>query len=341
MKWFTQKGFTLPEVLIAAALMGGVALVTAKLMGDQAKNQVWMVTEAEISKFVSLMENHLNNPKTCKDMLGSRTSSAAGTPIGVSGTLEPQLFNLNSATGPRPVAGETNYREFSIPDNGYKLQNSNVSPDSISELIITFQVKNKWDKGGRKDANGNLLIDKMIPVVVQKTSAGVIQECGPVLSDSNDQAREQMCKSLGGAAIWDETARTCTLQSVKCPYGQVAIRMTSLGGIICQPIESQINLSEFFDTSMSSCSGSGNSLRIEKDATSGKMKITCTTSTACSDACSCPGSMYTCESGVCVNRSSGSCIDGTYAKGDASCRYLCNGGFWSCPAAAYQIPTCP
>jgi hypothetical protein len=52
--------------------------------------------------------------------------------------------------------------------------------------------------------------------------------------------------------------------------------------------------------------------------------------TPCSSACDCPGSYDVCDRGTCVSRPTG-CIDGEVAKGDASCKWTCNGGSWSCP----------
>lgn len=56
----------------------------------------------------------------------------------------------------------------------------------------------------------------------------------------------------------------------------------------------------------------------------------CTPTTSCSSSCDCPNSFDVCESGRCVRRESG-CLSGTYAKGDSSCQWICQGGYWACP----------
>lgn len=280
-KFLGQKGFTLPEVMIGAALLGGVALITAKLMEDQAASQIYITTQAEIAKAQSVLENYLNNPKTCKEMLLNRVASSTGTPIGTSGSMEPNLLTVTVPRPPGPdqvkvVMGEANYGQFLIPDNGMRLQTSTIST-SVADLVIEFHATSKVIKG-RRDSAGNLSFVKRIPVVVQLDGSNRVRDCGPVLSDSNDMAREKMCKSLGGAAEWKSepagTPERCFLKSVKCPWGQVATRMTSLGGIICEPLAEQLNASDFFDTTLSPCSG-GHNLQITRDGTTGKLKLIC------------------------------------------------------------------
>ncbi len=52
--------------------------------------------------------------------------------------------------------------------------------------------------------------------------------------------------------------------------------------------------------------------------------------TSCSSACDCPGSYDVCVRGSCVSKPTG-CTDGEVAKGDASCKWACSGGMWTCP----------
>jgi prepilin-type N-terminal cleavage/methylation domain-containing protein len=58
----------------------------------------------------------------------------------------------------------------------------------------------------------------------------------------------------------------------------------------------------------------------------------------CSSSCDCPNMNDVCESGSCVDRTTG-CIDGTFARGDNYCQFKCNGGFWTCPVSSQVCPT--
>ncbi len=53
--------------------------------------------------------------------------------------------------------------------------------------------------------------------------------------------------------------------------------------------------------------------------------------TSCSTSCDCPNPGDVCEKGLCVDRTNGGCVNGTYSRGDSSCQWLCTGGLWSCP----------
>jgi hypothetical protein len=281
-----QLGVTLVEVMVAAGLMGGVALITAKLFGDQAANQAMLRTKAEISKTVSEIEVHLNNSERCKQMLGGKTSSAAGTPIGVSGSLDTNLLTISTLTGgQRVVLSEKNYGLFRIADNGVSVRDSLTYGASAVDLNINFSVTSKTSYF----TNGREIITKTIPVLVQKTGS-IITECGPVLGEANDDAKRIMCESLGGAATWNGT--NCILNNKTCPYGTVAVKLTSLGYLECRALASQINLDEVFDTANTiNCGPTSQTLSINR--VNGKFKLSCGASsclpngTLCDDAALC------------------------------------------------------
>ncbi|MBA2404256.1 MAG: type II secretion system protein, partial [Bdellovibrionales bacterium] len=179
MKFLNQKGMTLIEVLIGAALMGGIALVAAKLMGDQANNQAYLKNAAALSGLVSKIEGLINNPANCKAMfVGKLVSDSPGVPMGISGTLDPVVMTLINPMGnPVNVLGEGTYGSYSIPDNGIKLQRS-VYGAAITDLVITFKSNsNSFISRHRNE------VVRRIPFVTQD-NAGIISDCGPVLRDA-------------------------------------------------------------------------------------------------------------------------------------------------------------
>lgn len=251
---------TLVELLIGAALMGGVGLVAAKLMGDQASNQVYLKNSAEVASMVSKVEGLMNNPANCKSMLSGKIISASpGTPMGASGTTEATLMAL----GTMHVLGEANYGTFTIPDNGIRLERS-IYGTAITDLVITFNMNSSSIMSRHRDQ-----IIRRIPFVSQDDT-GSLTNCGPVLKTAETVGQKKMCDSLGGAAAWNGTK--CVLNQVKCDPGQVVTKMTSLGGIICEDISTQVNLNELFDLNGVSCIGKPN-IYIENTGT--KLKVNC------------------------------------------------------------------
>ena len=275
-----QKGFSLAEVMIGAALMGGVALITAKLMGDQAASQAQFKARSEMAKMTSALEAALNNTDTCKRVLGGVTYALTGTSMGTAGTDAAVLqYTLPDRPAVKVLLGENDYGDFIVPNAGIVIKNSvydTPAGGSMIDLNLSFMVKQRGFlvRGSNPDAPD--LIRKSIPIVVQTDNLGGgnfrIRECGPVLGDANVDAKRKMCDSLIAAnvAIWNGTR--CELISVKCPFGQIAIKMTSLGGIICADIKDQVNLQDLFDMSGVDCAGKPN-LRI--DNVGGKFKINC------------------------------------------------------------------
>lgn len=266
----SQKGFTLPEIMISMGLLAGVGLITMKLMSDQSNNQAFLKTSADISGAVSKIESYLSNPVTCKAMLGGKlvpATSGASQAVGVSGTVEASVLNYTRPQGGVVnVLGEANYGNFSIPDNGIKLEGSAFG-QTVAEMVITFRIENKsFLARGKND------ITKRIQFVVKKDAGNLIENCGPVLKDSEAAAKKKMCLSLGGAATWSDVAGTCTLRSVSCPHGQVATRLTSLGGIICEPLIPKLNMSDLFDTTPSACGANPNYQIVSQG---GKFRIRC------------------------------------------------------------------
>lgn len=264
---------TLVEIMVAAALMGGVALVTAKLMGDQASSQAFLKTKSAISTAVIELETNLNKSERCKQMLGGKMSSAAGTPIGVSGTMDSPLLSITTTTGAiRTVLEEKNYGLFKIEDNSVRLKDSVTYGSSAVELVINFTPTSKTSFF----TTGRQIITKSIPIVVQKSGSTIV-ECGPVLADANTDAKKMMCLALGTAAYWDGTA--CRVVNNKCTWGNVVVTMNAMGSstgtVWCAPLTGQINLNDIFDTTtVASCGPAAPNLSIVKVGT--KFQIKCT-----------------------------------------------------------------
>ncbi len=75
-----QKGFTLPEIMVSLGLLGGISIVTVRLIENQANNEAHLKAKAEIAKTTSLLKTILNDPESCRNMLKDQPIPAVWTP---------------------------------------------------------------------------------------------------------------------------------------------------------------------------------------------------------------------------------------------------------------------
>lgn len=309
LKRLAQKGMTLPEVMIALAIMSGIGLVTAKLMGDQAARQNQIKMSAEVNTFTATLQNFLSDSSQCKLMFKNKVlTPGSDFTLGTPGTLDNSLLVFGPSG--KTILAEKDYGMFSLADQSVKLKESTyggnqaitANPDGsikaatgVYDLNITFTPKVKSSL-----FTSNPSITKSIPIVLSFTTTGgtnprTITGCGPVIQDSNVTAKKTLCDSLGGYAQWDSAAGECKLQEIKCPYGQAMIKMTSLGSKICAPIANQVDLSSIFNMSPVSCSGTGN-ISISISQNNGKFSLSCVKTGGVSNV-NCVGSWSSCVGG--------------------------------------------
>jgi prepilin-type N-terminal cleavage/methylation domain-containing protein len=234
--WRNQKGFSLLELAIGVSLLGGISLITMKMIEIQQGNQAFIKANSEIAKTVSLIQAVLNKPENCTPMLRGviAPTITAPTPIAF---LKMETINRTVV----PAVAETrillqeklNYGDFYLNQN---LPGSNaielVPSDSfqppvitgpppsgagkeadlkVVDLVIRFRVKQlsllSWTKAkvsGALDDTENsrdALIIKKIPVnVTVDRFNNQISSCGAVVSYSDVEAAKKFCDALNTAA---------------------------------------------------------------------------------------------------------------------------------------------
>lgn len=289
----TQKGFSLPEIIIAIGLLAGISLVTMKVIDNQANNEARIKASAEIQKTVAIIKGILNNTEQCRGMLKDQPLSTAVNgatdiikPPALSGTYQPGLYQRvrNSSDGTfsykEILAINSNYGKFRIGGPGsiqlVKVTDSNTNVDAI-DLVIRFRLETKAilfrDDGN--NVNDKTLIQR-IPLLVtfnNAVSPNVITDCGLVVSDANLAAKEKLCRSMGSMASW--TGTDCTFVANQCPPGQVPERQNPTGTLLnCVNLEDQMNVLDLFNTTYS-CSSASGSYRIISSGTPAKLRIEC------------------------------------------------------------------
>lgn len=261
-----QKGFSLPELLIVVAIVGGISLVTMKLVEEQASNEALLKGNAEIQKVVNLLKTNLSNVENCRAML--RDSAVAtpppppAVPTNLINTLSIRVKNhaTNLLETKEILRANTTYPGFRT-DLIYVSPSANNVPSSV-DLHVGFRIKNKsmkfWD--------GNVTDDRLVPIripIIANVVSGLITDCGPVISSSNTSAREKFCLSLiasvpageAGLVEWDPAAKKCRFTDQRCLWGTIPAGLTRYGTIgpgptnkvKCVPTQDRMDLNQLID----------------------------------------------------------------------------------------------
>lgn len=279
-----QKGFSLPEIMVALGLMGGISLVTMKLVQESSNNEVILKSKAEIQKTTALIKGVLNDPEACRKMLNQNVVSSIPTNI-----IKPaDVPNLNFDGTPNPNGlyqrlRDNSFKRLLVPDTkyiGFRTGAITIAPPisgtpNVADLVIDFRVERKANMFSDGNDSNDLIISQRIPFIYAGTPSGantIISDCGPVLSESNETAKQKLCASLGQMAEWDSTLKTCRFQTKKCPFGQAMIKVGSNGDPVCRNIDEMLDANQLID--VTPCQSTSGRYKIGVNG-SGKLKINC------------------------------------------------------------------
>lgn len=276
-----SRGYSLIEISVALAILGGVSILTMRIVQEQKGNETFIRSKAEIQNAISILRTTLADSENCRAMLAGKTFQKPVT--GSSGVELQSLFlpfrgktdASGNAIGKEFLKKDQSYRGFSVKSiylaGDDTIATKTTSQPQTGKLIINFEIKNKslavWSK-----ANTNQLITQSLPIsgTIAPNSL-VLSDCGIAVSEMNITAKQKFCLSLGNAAVWDSINNKCNFSSIMtCPEGEVMVKMNSLGGVVCEPIKDAIKLDDLFDTT--SCQSTGKIRIIEKN---GKLRVDC------------------------------------------------------------------
>ncbi len=323
----SYSGFSMTELMVGVGLLGGVSLVTMKVMQENAGNEAYLNFTAKVNSASMLIQNAMNNAGRCNEMVVGQ----------VRGTSLPYLrISKGGAAYEVLLQENTEYADFFVPSSGIQLTTSTLG-SNISEIVLTFKTRRQaLLKGGNASNLNKGMIVKRIPFVTELTGT-MIKSCGPVVSDADAAAKEVMCRSLGAAATW--SGGVCTLVEMKCPAGQVPSQMTSMGKVICVSVLNPNFRDTLFDYGPTTCAA-GQTVTLVAGA-GGKIKAGCA-----GTALNCPATTLTWTAGniQCSAAFSATAFGAsqtqasTLANTSGSATYLCNTGLkaWSLSGT----PTC-
>lgn len=212
-KILNDKGVSLVNVMMAAAMLGGLALVMAKLGQNQSKMQRKAIEDQGLNSFVNNLEKHLINNKACANTFTSVTGLNA---TGDSANID-EIKNLNDT-----VVYNTSDK---APSPQLSITNMTVTRTGTNsvELAIEINKKTKGKSVGAKNFTKRFKLDALI-------SGGAITKCYSQL----DGAVQSACAALGGTISGASCVNTY-LQRQACDFESQIISITGGTTKSCSP----------------------------------------------------------------------------------------------------------
>lgn len=217
MKIKNNSGFSLVEILIAAALMGGLSLVFMQMNKTQVK------ANADSSANVDVLDLKRNIIATLMDKNSCKATFTSGAGVN---------FNIGQSISIIKNSGGTN--AFVVGDN--------YGEGKVKIISLITQDQNIVGSDGLRSVNLNVGISKTVmgkvtnksfPVTLRVKATGPTAPIVDCFSDTSGlvlTAKEEACASIGG--VWDAVAVTCQLPS--CPGGQVLQALNPNGTAVCR-----------------------------------------------------------------------------------------------------------
>lgn len=125
----TKNGFSLVEVLIAVAVLGGLSVAGMSLIKTQTKATVKNAMDSEVNLITNEIVGILSDPAKCMATLGSR--NAISTAPGV-------INRINNISGDRYYT----VTHPSAPPNGYGNENINIASYTLKSDAVELAKKN-------------------------------------------------------------------------------------------------------------------------------------------------------------------------------------------------------
>lgn len=172
-----NSGFTLVEVMITAAILGGLAVVGMNLTKTMTKSSVKANFDSDVILITNEIVGILSDPTKCFTTLGGK--NALSTTAGITAINTTKYYSMAVAAPPRPTNG---YGNAGVQIADYSLSATAVDVASNnSYLLIKYQNKNIL-----KGETGATSITKKIKLYVEVDGANNITKCRSLSASSSD-----------------------------------------------------------------------------------------------------------------------------------------------------------
>ncbi|MFN7685384.1 MAG: Tfp pilus assembly protein FimT/FimU, partial [Oligoflexia bacterium] len=217
-----KSGFSLIELLVVAALLGGLGLVTSNLIVSSRRMMVGLEASSQFEDLLTVIRLGLNHPGSCAKMLGAGGSlnrhyfNGQASPTSqqqIDGIYDP-AGNETSLFGPG-MPGTLALREASVsfvttpgmtfvPQTWPPTCNAGVVPCPTSPPYTFDGQLTLSAKKGKDSSWGEVPISRQLGLSVTVDQDGQITGCSLISGGSGGQSNlsaNQLCTLLGG--VWN------------------------------------------------------------------------------------------------------------------------------------------
>lgn len=308
-----ERGFSIVQGMIIAAVLAGSGLVATRLISDQKMVQKSSETRGDVEQLHTLIYSTLQNREHCRATIAAVTSptdlrTSLVNPSKTAATdkttnTHPQISAIRTGgVSPVIVAQITD----GTPNTAYVNGNVRINDIRIfypialighARLEVTYERLNS--KVGTKSGYGAKTITKPMFMRLQRdpTNTGnPFVACYSVTSndltvgEGNQDNNRDMCRSLNSTGdptgpsslfVWDEATSSCVSKNLDCKNlvtnaGQVFTGINSNGEPECRNIVDWIDYPTLFNgTSTMSCPAGRPNVRLEVNNATKKVRIIC------------------------------------------------------------------
>jgi prepilin-type N-terminal cleavage/methylation domain-containing protein len=236
-----QAGFSLVEVLIALALVGGLSLGIASVVDMSVKAERTAAMSADHLELINVIRQIMSVPSSCTANLGllplDTTPPHSPGPVTIMYT-KPDLAHAGVAVKDKPIV--TNGRYGKIRVNRMEiLPYADLTSDVWLVKVRVIGEKTGSFLGG-KDLIGEVSAQVRIDVASKKILQCLgSQDLTVALTEENVQLNDKICQvSSDGAKIYDPKLKMCTvnddcyegnLTTASCPAGSRIVGCSATG----------------------------------------------------------------------------------------------------------------
>ena len=203
-------------VLVAAGMMGGLALFLAKMAKQQHKTQKQSETGVEVVAMSQRIVRTLYDGDACLNTIGAGTAIQPGGSITVDAIKNKKGADVYKSLDRDPNAPAYGNRLLKV---------KSLKVVVASSLITGDQAEAKLEVVMRRESSaytGQKTVTKKFPITLELDASrqltGCVSDVGAIADPVKKEAKKEVCKEVWGSAAWDDTNSKCNPSA--CPSGE-------------------------------------------------------------------------------------------------------------------------